>query len=444
MLKKTLILSTAVSALLSLPVGAMAADATFDVADRIDTHDWSGPYMGISFGLGGQNSDGDHQFTTSSRIDLGALDIVGFITGAHLGWNYVDDQTLIGFEADYSLYNHSDQAFEAEGDASFTYDADYFATVRGRLGIIDGDVLLYATAGIAFTGGDIQTTSTGGEQDRVDFAGPVFGTGLEWAMSHNVTLRSEWLYAKFRNEENLDDFADGQTEDAFLPEDIIAIRAGLTWNYDGTPSFEIQKDEQIHDWNGLVAGGFVGAGMMDSSGVFDSGDSSSVVDFGGITDAGLLAGATIGWNYQDGHLVAGLQADISFIEWDGLAREANSRVDRVELETDYLATVRGRLGYADDDLLVYGTAGIAFISGELNDPTGGSMGQDVGFDETGLVVGAGMEWAVNDQASVFVEGLYLNFDDTTNLSNVGGGDAGDGFTLEDGILAKIGVNFKLN
>ncbi|MEM9279783.1 MAG: outer membrane beta-barrel protein, partial [Pseudomonadota bacterium] len=190
--------------------------------------------------------------------------------------------------------------------------------------------------------------------------------------------------------------------------------------------------------------GYFGSGLLDTSGFFDTGDSSSLVDLGALSDAGILGGGTIGWNFQNDNFVAGVQADISFVDWDGAAREANSRVDVIQLDTDYVATVRGRLGYADGDLLVYGTAGVAFIEGELVDPTGTSTGQNVGFDETGTVYGAGMEWAATENLSVQVEGLYLDFDESTDLSNIGGGDAGDAFVLEDGLIAKVGLNWSFN
>ncbi|MEM9277887.1 MAG: outer membrane beta-barrel protein [Pseudomonadota bacterium] len=451
--KTGLLTSVAAVALLSFSMSASAEEDKFGIEDRLSSHDWSGPYLGIHLGLSGLNSDGDHQFTTSSRIDLGTLDDIGFLGGGHIGWNFVEDDTLIGIEGDYSFIDHDEFALSGEdfpppdtNPESIVYDADYFATIRGRVGKVDDDVLFYATGGIAFTGGDLNFTGSPGTNTSIDadFAGPVFGVGLEWAASHNVRFRTEWLHASFRDSEQLTNFDSVQTEDSFIPDDILAIRAGVSWNYDGAPTFSFNEDEEAHDWAGLFVGGYIGSGTLVTSGIFDTTDSNSLIDLGSLAEAGLLGGGTIGWNFQQDNLVLGVQAEISFVDWDGTARETNSRVDRIELDTDYIATIRGRLGHADGDLLVYGTAGVALIEGDLIDPTGTSTGQNIGFDETGMVVGGGMEWAATENLSVQVEGLYFDFDESTNLANIGGGDPGDAFVLEDGILAKVGVNWSFN
>ncbi|MEM8652562.1 MAG: outer membrane beta-barrel protein [Pseudomonadota bacterium] len=451
-LKNKLLISAAAVAILSYASPSFSADSQLQVDERLaSSHDWSGPYLGFHIGINGVNSEGDFQFTTSSYTNLGALDGFGLIGGGHIGWNFLEDDFLLGIEGDLSFLDFDETVNEAEGFAAAgesitSFDADYLASVRGRVGIVDDDVLFYATAGVAFLGGDLTTTDGGGGAVEVDVAGPVGGFGIEWAASNNLRLRTEWLYASFEKNVGLDGgFPVGvQTEDFFEVDDILTFRAGVSWNFDGAPVFDINEDEEVHDWAGLFLGGYIGAGLLDTSGAFDTTDSDSTIDLGGISDAGILGGGTIGWNYQLDNFVAGIQADISFIDWDGVSREANSRVDRLELETDYVATVRGRLGYADGDLLVYGTAGVAFIEGELVDPTGLSTGQNVDFSETGLAYGAGMEWAVNESLSIQVEGLYLDFDESTDLSNIGGGDAGNAFVVEDGLLAKVGINWSFN
>ena len=89
----------------------------------------------------------------------------------------------------------------------------------------------------------------------------------------------------------------------------------------------------------------------------------------------------------------------------------------IEFNSDFLATVRGRIGWAPNSLLVYTTAGVAFLNAEL-DNTRNDGGRAKNVDTVGGVAGLGMEWGVSSRLSLKVEGDYLFFDDTTKLRNL--------------------------
>lgn len=111
--------------------------------------------------------------------------------------------------------------------------------------------------------------------------------------------------------------------------------------------------------------------------------------------------------------------------------------DNVSLQTkvNWLASVRGRLGYASPTWLLYGTGGVAFAdmnfnaqvhcTGPLNVVGGsecGAPGQSInptGFNNTrvGWVAGGGVEFKPMSKWIVGLEYLYYRFDDT----NTGGG-----------------------
>jgi opacity protein-like surface antigen len=118
-------------------------------------------------------------------------------------------------------------------------------------------------------------------------------------------------------------------------------------------------------------------------------------------DTTLIGGVHIGYNWQSGSKVFGIEADASF--GDGV---------------DYLASLRARLGYAMDALLVYATAGVAFVG--FDDKTiDAKFGEyythsfDVeGDSEVGVVVGLGAEYKLAANWSVGVEGLYYFFGDS--------------------------------
>jgi len=107
-----------------------------------------------------------------------------------------------------------------------------------------------------------------------------------------------------------------------------------------------------------------------------------------------MAGIHIGYNWQTpSNWVYGIEADLGIVN------------DEIEDEdvTDYLATIRGRLGYAFGNSLIYGTAGVAFVGY-------GDDLQDAGSDDTavGFVVGGGVEHKLSNNFSLGVEGLYYN------------------------------------
>jgi len=100
---------------------------------------------------------------------------------------------------------------------------------------------------------------------------------------------------------------------------------------------------------------------------------------------------------------------------------------------DYFGTVRGRLGYAFDRTLVYGTGGFAYGSGSADRSFGGYAGND--SFRTGWAVGGGIEYALptdsflnffrSSAVTLKVEGLYVNLDRSRNsagsfATNAGG------------------------
>ena len=73
---------------------------------------------------------------------------------------------------------------------------------------------------------------------------------------------------------------------------------------------------------------------------------------------GWLAGGTLGGNYQWGQFVLGIEGDG---DWQNLNGSTFTNCSHgCTTQSDWLATVRGRAGYAFDRILIYGTGGGAF------------------------------------------------------------------------------------
>ena len=80
---------------------------------------------------------------------------------------------------------------------------------------------------------------------------------------------------------------------------------------------------------------------------------------------------------------------------------------------DWFGTVRGRLGYAVDRVLLYGTGGFAY--GDVSTPLGSEI-------QHGWVAGGGVEYKFNPSWSTKVEYQYINL----NAQDDSVGRLGDG------------------
>jgi outer membrane immunogenic protein len=136
---------------------------------------------------------------------------------------------------------------------------------------------------------------------------------------------------------------------------------------------------------------------------------------------GWLGGGQIGYNWQTGNFVLGLEADIQGTGQRGdnafcltAACPVGSIFATSSYKLPWFATVRGRAGIAVAPMwLVYVTGGLAVaeVEGGFG---GGLVGGPVGAfsnntTRTGFAVGGGVEAAINNNLSAKVEALYMDF-----------------------------------
>ncbi|MGN6467568.1 MAG: outer membrane protein [Rhizobiaceae bacterium] len=133
----------------------------------------------------------------------------------------------------------------------------------------------------------------------------------------------------------------------------------------------------VFSWTGVYLGANLGYGWANSN-------------VGG-DDNGFVGGGQLGYNYEFGnHLVLGIEGDM-----DATGMEFGGN------DVDYTITGRGRLGYAFDRWMVYGTGGVAYAKAG-------------GFNDTGWVAGGGVEWAATDHIMPGIEYLHYGFHDFDN------------------------------
>jgi outer membrane immunogenic protein len=175
-------------------------------------------------------------------------------------------------------------------------------------------------------------------------------------------------------------------------------------------------------------------------------------------DSQFLAGGQIGCNWQSGTYVYGVEADAdyfhsnaAFLNGTGTLSTGDSFAVTQSLTTNYLATLRPRLGVAADRSLFYLTGGAAFTrvsyvetyADTLNAGTGSATG---GRSLVGWTVGAGWEYAWNDHFVTRVEYLFAKFPTTNGVGSivdtVGGANPLSGSADLVIQTVRLGLNYK--
>jgi outer membrane immunogenic protein len=198
-------------------------------------------------------------------------------------------------------------------------------------------------------------------------------------------------------------------------------------------------------WTGFYLGFNGGYGFGQTKWTTPSGT------VGGFSTNGPLFGGTIGGNYQIGQFVIGAEGDI---DWQNLRGGQTSGlcapaiIGGCATASNWLATIRGRAGFAADRVLFYVTGGGAFTNIK---PSTGVLSYG-GGTEPGWTAGAGIEYAMTDNWTVKFEYLYASFSKATcsavncsagNAALVGGfpGVAPASVGLTENIV-RTGVNYK--
>jgi outer membrane immunogenic protein len=138
-------------------------------------------------------------------------------------------------------------------------------------------------------------------------------------------------------------------------------------------------------------------------------------------------GGTIGYNYQVGQAVFGLEGDI---DWSDLGGNGNCTAFSCEIRNNWLSTVRGRLGYAFDRFMPYVAGGVAF--GDIKTSVAG-IG-DSNTTKTGWTVGGGLEAAIAGPWTAKVEYLYVDL-------GSGNSPVGSSESFKTNIM-RAGINYR--
>ena len=154
-------------------------------------------------------------------------------------------------------------------------------------------------------------------------------------------------------------------------------------SYGWRAPYTVNQPLNLYSWAGLYLGANVGYAWGS-------------VDHSPTKPSGFVGGAQVGYNWQTGPWVFGVEGDIQ-------ATGADDTFAPWKFSNPWFGTVRGRAGYALSNILFYGTGGLAF--GDLR---GETFGLSESHTTAGWTAGAGAEFGFASNWSAKVEYLYVD------------------------------------
>jgi outer membrane immunogenic protein len=197
--------------------------------------------------------------------------------------------------------------------------------------------------------------------------------------------------------------------------------------------------EGPYNWTGVYAGANAGYAFGDETSI-----QRNLVPPVGLQVAdqasydGFAGGLQIGYNYQIGQLVFGIEADAQAASIGDRFHGVNNGALFVSNRLDTFGTVRGRVGYTFDRFMPYVTGGFAV---GRNTFTVQALGIQDSAIHTGWTAGGGIEYGFRDNWTVKAEYLHVDLSEQQYLN----GTFGNVFGLFSNMkydFVRAGVNYR--
>ncbi len=197
----------------------------------------------------------------------------------------------------------------------------------------------------------------------------------------------------------------------------------------------------VYNWSGFYVGGHIGgawsnATTSDPTGANFAPAGSNISNNG----SGFIGGGQIGYNWQRGNWVFGVQGDMA---WTGInASAADPFVPGLTFngKVSWLGTATGRIGYAWNNVLLYGKGGGAWVNNKIS---GSGAGVSVTGTNTraGWTVGTGVEYGFAPNWTTFIEYDYVGLG-TSTVTLTGTGISAPASIKQNISIVKAGINYK--
>ncbi len=358
---------------------------------------------------------------------------------------------VYGFELDAALTSLDiNQGFDLAGDPDVNAGQwNAVATLRGRAGLAVGQNLFYTTAGLSFVDVNYAFGEPADPSDYTTYnnieVGLAIGAGFEHAINENWTWRAEYLYVGLPRTDGGDGSNFGNDTGGFTSS-AHSLRFGLSYSPGANDGLVVSTGDPMTagDWSGWYAGFNGGAGITSSTALEYAG---SVQDYSEYTieDPHVVGGIQGGFNWQHGHTVVGLEADVSLSSFD---RQdvwiSPPTVFEHSGEWDWYATLRARAGVSAGNAMAYVTGGVALVDRQHSLSRSGpiSRGEFVDDVGVGLALGAGVEMAFNDRWSARLEYLHINLAEQLTSDFAGRGDLGGFHSAAN--IGRFAINYAID
>ena len=201
----------------------------------------------------------------------------------------------------------------------------------------------------------------------------------------------------------------------------------------GAPIY--QAPSPVYDWNGFylgLNGGYV-LGRTSWSDPFAGADSGRFDAKGG------TIGGQVGYNWQTGRTVLGLETDLNWANLNGTAATggvcATNGGGECRTEQSWFGTTRGRIGYAFGNFLPYVTGGLAYGNVKAVQPNGTASDT-----KTGWTAGGGLEVGLTKSWTAKAEYLHLDLGTATFMGAASGTNTLNVPITED--ILRAGLNYR--
>ncbi|ODA95087.1 hypothetical protein BFX40_20915 [Mesorhizobium sp. SEMIA 3007] len=423
----------------SVLLGTVSAVALMSVAHAADVvqpveasgFNWSGAYVGIGGGFGASV----HKFSVAPIVDFNGIGGNGVFGELTAGYDYmVNERFLLGGFIDANIGNIGPSISIPDADIDLTNAYGFDVALRAGY-LLNPSTLGYVLGGYSWQHFKLDGS---GDADGLEFTenrgGYVLGVGMETVLSGNWTLKTEYRYANY-GDKSVIDFGGGALN---VEPSTHTFHIAANYRFGAQSGGSASFAAPTYNWTGFYVGGALGAGTAVHDLGVDLGGGGAL-DLNGIGSEGVLGEASIGYDYDFGSWVAGVQLDGSY---SGIRSKLDIPGGSIKLDNDYGFDALARVGAkVNESTLAYVIGGYSYQHFDLHasDP----VGDIIDWSKSGFTVGGGLETAVSNNVTVGLEYRYSQFAKKDFSSEFGAPDG----TLTDKAsfqTVRIGAKYKFN
>jgi len=223
---------------------------------------------------------------------------------------------------------------------------------------------------------------------------------------------------------------------------LIATSAGFAAAMPGAQAADMpikapRYIEQPPSWAGWYFGAHAG-GIWQQTDASLSYQDNGARDNHTFSKSGFIGGGQLGYNWQHGNFVFGLEGDISGVSNKNTGDRQHETGYQYSSRISWLSTVRGRFGLAVGDTMAYVTAGVAFggVKSNVNADNGDNSNTKT---RTGWTVGGGVEHMLTRNWTIGLEALFVDLGKShVNVTS----DNKTGTFRNQAVIGRVKLNYK--